>query len=134
MAGIDERLTAFDSYYYEGVAAPDTETITGTVLRTEREGIAGTQEVRVIAATAFTVPDTTSLSISLQSSATSGGTYTTLQTFYDETASGDIDFAAGDVIAKTTIPVGAQAWTRVSLTASGTCTGTIDGFLAYVPG
>lgn len=134
MAGIDERLTSFDGYYYDGVTAPSTATITGTVLRTEKEGMASGVEARVEAATAVSFPDTTSLTIVLQHSDTEGGTYTDLQTIYDVTASGGAEtFAAGDLIAKTTIPVGAKAWTRLSVTASGAATGTIDGFVAYIP-
>jgi hypothetical protein len=49
MAGIEETLTAFDSYYYDAVVMPTTATKTGTELRTETEGIGGGQKVVVTA-------------------------------------------------------------------------------------
>lgn len=133
MAGINERLTGFDCYYYDGVAAPDTTTVTGTELRTEIEGIGGGQEVRIIAATEVTFPTTSNMTITLQDATEEGGTYADVQELYNVTASGTETITAGTVIAKTTLPVGIRAWTQLEIVTTGTATGTVTGFVAYVP-
>ena len=121
-------------YYAEGTTIPQNTNVDGaTALQTGNTN--GQIEVVLTAATAIALADTTSVTLTVNTSATEGGTYVALATATD-TMSGATTYDVDDVVLSAIIPATsglAEEWTKVNIaTTDAAATGTFNCAIRYI--
>jgi len=129
--GINGFIKEDKSYLSENQAVPQNTSADGNGEVQEVAGTNGSLEVVVECSEAITITSAKVLSIKIQDSNTSGSGYADLATIYSATAP---TFAAGDVIARYTLPEGVKNYIKAVLTTDdASAAGKLNIFTHYVP-
>ena len=131
MAGITERLRDANAIYFDGAVVPVNTAVTSSRLLTTEGGNLGGMIILIRAESDFTLSDTKVMTITINDNAlVIGGTDTVVYT-KAITASGDIDYLAGDTIAEFILPRTVKEFTSVTVgTDDALISGTFDAFLS----
>ena len=130
---LGEGLVAYGDAFFRGEDISSAGTVTSDAFRLGNTD-AGV-EVKVKAASDFTLADTKSLSVKILNADIDGVTYSSLATMGTITASGDLSVSTGDILASYILPVEnvGKPWAKVQvITDSASSGATVDGNIEQI--